>query len=511
MGLIPLFLAAVGARAFSTVQWSPAPLLLPLPAHVTSGPSSPSERSDVVYIEHTKANPFAFPLTVATSALLLQAVRRGADSVFVMGPAASVSPSSDGATLAPPPLGSCAVAIASANVSLHLGVDEQYALDLTKSSCEIRAATVWGAMHGLETLSQIIVFEYDKHIVAHDDPAKQPPHYIVAQAPWHVLDAPRFQHRGVMLDTARHFYPVASITRLLAGMRALKLNAFHWHLSDAQSMPYVSAALPKLGRGALAPALTYSAADVRAVVLFGYERGIRTIIEVDTPSHCWAIGVGYPEHMLNCTAMYPMAENFWKGGLDVTSTATFEFIEQLILELAGLNRDVNPSAVEWHIGGDEVEYDCWDSSPRIAAYRNKTGLNNSALFAMFQTKMFAVLKKHQLTPWSWTNWDAIDARPGSGARLPDGAISQVWTGGPSALNRSSNLGRGIKVVKSDGFYIGGSNWYSSYDSRVFSWNEVDDPSAIIGAEACIWSELMGPGIIDAFVWDSLRALSERWW
>jgi hypothetical protein len=107
----------------------------------------------------------------------------------------------------------------------QLGTDESYTLDVPQQGGEARitAKTIWGALYGMETFSQLVDFDFDKQS------------YTIDQAPWSIDDAPRFPHRGLMIDTARHFEPLSTIKRVIDSLPYAKLNVLHWHMVDSQS------------------------------------------------------------------------------------------------------------------------------------------------------------------------------------------------------------------------------------------------------------------------------------
>ena len=93
------------------------------------------------------------------------------------------------------------------------------------------------------------------------------PHtYSIPDAPWKIEDEPRFQYRGLMIDTSRHFLPTNGIRRQIDGLSFNKMNALHWHLTDAQSTPYDSVVHPKLKEGAFSEHAVYTAEDIKQLV-----------------------------------------------------------------------------------------------------------------------------------------------------------------------------------------------------------------------------------------------------
>jgi hypothetical protein len=139
------------------------------------------------------------------------------------------------------------------NISLELGTNEDYTLNIPDCSAKeenrcdnrtdtplsyslnihtisISAETIWGASHGLQTLLQLSrKADLNGHSSSRD--------LIIPGCPWRIRDTPRFSHRGLLLDTARHFLPVPAILRTLDAMAATRLNVLHWHIVDAQVTP----------------------------------------------------------------------------------------------------------------------------------------------------------------------------------------------------------------------------------------------------------------------------------
>lgn len=100
----------------------------------------------------------------------------------------------------------------------QIGTDESYTLTVPDdgSVATLHAVTVYGVVRGMETFSQLVALKFADHT------------YELAGAPWTITDAPRFSHRGLLVDTARHFEPVETLRTVIESMTYAKLNVLHW-------------------------------------------------------------------------------------------------------------------------------------------------------------------------------------------------------------------------------------------------------------------------------------------
>lgn len=239
-------------------------------------------------------------------------------------------------------------------VHLSLDSDERYNLSLStaRRSMEVKisADTFFGARHGLQTLSQLMWYDDELAIFR-----------VLNEAT--IEDGPKFRYRGLMLDTSRHFFSVAAIKRTLMGMAHSKLNRFHWHMTDSQSFPYRSKHYPQLAQyGAYSNEEMYTPEDVKEIVDYARVRGIQVIAEIDAPAHAgngWDWG---PKHGMGelslCINQQPW--NFYCGEppcgqLNPKNNNTYLVLEKLYQELLELTGPVD----FFHMGGDEVNLECW--------------------------------------------------------------------------------------------------------------------------------------------------------
>ena len=139
----------------------------------------------------------------------------------------------------------------------ELGEDESYNLNISPAGAKLTAATDLGAMHGLQTFLQLV--------------ATTPEGFAVPSIT--VQDQPRFPWRGLLIDVSRHFIPLDVIKRNLDGMAAVKMNVFHWHLSDDQGFRVESKTFPKLQELG-SDGLYFSQDQIRELIAYASERGI---------------------------------------------------------------------------------------------------------------------------------------------------------------------------------------------------------------------------------------------
>ena len=165
------------------------------------------------------------------------------------------------------------------------GVDEAYELQVlpvidNDAYVVMTANTVYGVLRGFQTLLQLL--EYGWQEEEDDDKAI----WILPDAPIHIMDAPAYPYRGLLIDTSRHYLPLNLILLNLDAMEINKMNVLHWHLTDSQSWPFESERYPELSRrGAYCVDCIYSKDDIQTVIQQAVDRGIRVILEVDLPGH----------------------------------------------------------------------------------------------------------------------------------------------------------------------------------------------------------------------------------
>jgi hexosaminidase len=394
-----------------------------------------------------------------------------------------------------PPLDMKIVDAAQAKLLIHcerpseavqeLGENESYSLDISASGAKLNAVTPLGIMRGLQTFLQMVQITPDGFAV----PA------ITIQ------DKPRFPWRGLMIDVSRHFIPLGVLKRNLDGMAAVKLNVFHWHLSDNQGFRVESKKFSKLQELG-SDGLYYTQDEVRDLISYAHDRGIRVVPEFDMPGHSTAWFVGYPE-LASAPGPYQIERKWgvFDPAMDPTQERTYKFLDTFIGEMAKLFPDQY-----FHIGGDEVNGKQWDANPNIQAFMRAHGLKtNQDLQAYFNTRVQKIVSKHGKT---MLGWDEI-MRPD----LPKDIVVQSWRGQDS-LAAAAKLG--YRGLLSFGYYVD-LNWPAS---RHYAVDPISGAAAnlspeekqrILGGEACMWSEYVSPENIDSRLWPRTAAIAERLW
>jgi len=363
--------------------------------------------------------------------------------------------------------------------------DESYRLDVTPQQARIAAATPVGALHGIETFLQLV--------------GPGPGGFAVPAL--RIEDKPRFAWRGLMIDVSRHFLPVEAIERNLDGMAAVKLNVLHWHLSDDQGFRVESRRFPKLQQLA-SDGLYYTQDQVRRVIAYAREHGIRVVPEFDMPGHSTAWFAAYPE-LASAPGPYHIERGFgvFDPCMDPSREPTFRFLDAFIGEMAALFPDEY-----FHTGGDEVNGKDWDRTPRIRRFKRAHGFKtNEALQAYFSRRVHAIVMAHGKKVIGWD--EILDPA------LAKSSVVQVWRNSRVLADAAR---QGHQVILSNGYYL------DLMQPAAFHYGidplggeaaglSAAEKSRVLGGEACQWSELIDSENADFRIWPRMAAIAERLW
>jgi hexosaminidase len=362
--------------------------------------------------------------------------------------------------------------------------DESYSLDVAPSGVRLHAATVVGAMRGLETLQQLLQTDATGYFL----PAVS------------IHDTPRFRWRGLMIDCGRHFMPVDVIERTLDGMAAVKLNVFHWHLSEDQGFRMESRAFPKLTELG-SDGLFYTQEQAREIVVYARDRGIRVVPEFDMPGHSSAWFVGYPD-LASAPGPFHIEREFgiFDPVMDPTQEGTYKFLDKFVGEMAAIFPDHF-----MHIGGDENNGVEWKANARIQAFMREHNLQDTAaLQNYFNQRLLKILEKHGK---HMVGWDEILTPD-----LPKDVVVQSWRGFDSL---AAGAKAGYSSILSAGYYLNlmstAATHYLVDPLPQANALSPEEQARILGGEACMWMEQTTPRDIDSRVWPRAAAIAERFW
>ena len=400
------------------------------------------------------------------------------------------------------------------NVSFTLAVD-------TQGNAIARAETIFGLLHALESFSQLVEAARG---------TSSAPSLMMRGLPWEISDTPRFAHRGVLVDSSRHYLPLAVLRQHVDAMAYSKLSVLHWHLTDFQSFPFASAALPALVQGAWSESETYSPDDVHALVSYALDRGVRVMVEIDTPGHAASWGVGMPHLVTDC----PLTAQKRGDGfvtLDPTNNATYAAVGTLLQELGRLASDTY-----FHLGGDEVRMQCWNESKRVHTFMATHAIKTLAqLEAYYMGRLLqrasSALGQHRTLVLYQEVFD-------NNVTLPSQVVFDVWKRGgtvggvpsiPQEVAKVVKAGHGAIVANGNNgeWYLNGG-WGNGADHG--RWNPlwVDayslDPlngtdtlltpaeqRLVLGGEVSLWGEeIDGDNLLNR-AWPRSAAFAEKMW
>jgi len=371
----------------------------------------------------------------------------------------------------------------------YLGMDESYTLTIGNTSIgQLDSNSVWGILRGLESFSQLVTKE--------DGTTPR-----INQTT--ISDEPRFEWRGLLVDTSRHFISVPILFQILDGMAYNKLNVFHWHIVDDHSFPYQSVRFPELSEyGAYHSKLqVYTQEDVAKIIEYARRRGIRVMPEYDTPGHTRSWGQSHPELLTKCEGVYQGK----LGPIDPTNEVVYTFMNELLKEVVDVFHDKYI-----HLGGDEVGFECWKSNNNITEYMKA---NHIGSYEKLEEKFIQRIVDNvdQLNASSIV-WQEVYQ---NGVRLPQKTVVHIWIGNMAKLLGSITKD-GHPALLSSCWYLdslqSGGDWrkYYTCDPHDFDGTP-EQKKLVIGGEACMWSETVDNTNILQRIFPRVCAAAEKLW
>jgi len=365
-----------------------------------------------------------------------------------------------------------------------LGEDESYTISIDSEKAVLKAPTTTGALRGLETVVQLVGRDAGGF-------------YLSGVS---ISDSPRFPWRGLLIDVGRHYEPMHVLKRNIDAMAASKLNVLHWHLTEDQGFRAESKTLPKL-HGMGSDGKFYTHEEMREIVRYAADRGIRVVPEFDMPGHATSWLVGYPE-IASAPGPYEIERRpgIFDPTLDPTNELTYEILDKFLTEMSGIFPDAY-----MHIGGDENEGKQWDANEDIQEFMKENGIkDNHELQTHFNKRVLGILKKNGKIMMGWDEIFQPD--------LPKDVVIHSWRG-QEALAEAAR--KGYTGVLSNGYYIDlifpASDHYLVDPIPADSTLNDEEKKRVLGGEATMWGEWVTEETIDSRIWPRTAAIAERLW
>ena len=376
-----------------------------------------------------------------------------------------------------------------------------------------------GGIYALETFTQL----FYRH--SGDNEAAYTPF-----APFHIIDEPAFQHRGINLDISRNSLSPADVMRQIPAMAACKLNRLRLHASDAQSWPLEIPSFLELARkGAYDESQIWSVEDLEKVQRLGTQHGVEVYLEIDLPGHSTSVSRAFPEHITaaNMQPWDPWALEPPSGQLRLNSSDTLAFVHTVLNDL--LSR-VTRHTFLFHIGGDELNKAAYGIDPSVNSSDERI---LKPLLQSFMSNASKTVASHGATPVVWEDmllqWNLT---------LPPSTIVQTWVK-PDSLAAVVSKGYRALFGSNTHWYLDCghgtfldpnttnpnspikspyADWCSPYKSwrQVYSYNPMDGildqyRHLVLGGEVNLFGELTDSVTLDGMLWPRAAAAAEVMW
>nr|POE93351.1 beta-hexosaminidase [Quercus suber] len=416
-----------------------------------------------------------------------------------------------------------------ANIEKPTGaLDESYTLDMTvDGKVTVSAQSSIGLLYGLTTFTQLF-YQHTQGFV------------YTSLAPVHIKDKPKFQWRGLNIDTSRTFKPVSDMYRMIDAMAFTKMNRLHWHITDAQAWPLVIPSMPELAeKGAYIANEVYSPQDVKALQAYGALHGVTVVMEFDNPGHTSSIWFSHPE-LIAAFNVQPGWNNVAaeppSGTLKLNSPAVSRFLEDMFSDL--LPR-LEPLSSYFHLGGDEVNVNAYMLDDTV-------GTNDTAVLQpLMQKYMDRNMKQVTAAGFVPLVWEEMLLQ--WNLTLPNNAIVQTWQSDDAVLAAvqagyrtlagnynywyldCGKSASAIEAIDSQGQWLNfhqdsaagywpfedycspRKNWRLMYSYDPLTGIPANLTHLVLGGEAHIWSEQTDAINLDSMIWPRAAAAAEVLW
>ncbi|KAL1493405.1 hypothetical protein ABEB36_011466 [Hypothenemus hampei] len=385
----------------------------------------------------------------------------------------------------------------SPSMTLNWDTLEDYKLKMSADdsgrsfSVAIEASTVFGARHGLETFLQLLQ-SYDVNEQT----------CFVTLKELVIEDKPYYKHRGLLLDSARNYLSIETIKKNIVGMAMSKMNVLHWHLSDSQSFPFVSTRLPNMSfYGAYSEKETYTPSQITELLQFAKLHGVQIIPEIDGPAHAgsgwqWGADAGLG-HLVLCYNQLPYKSYCIQppcGQMNPANPKLYDVLKELYADISQLWSESNV----FHMGGDEVNVPCWNSSEEIINYIGSKNRSEEAflhLWGEFQSKAldaYDVASDSQKSIILWTS-TLTDPKTIEKYLSKNRYVIQTWVRKSDHLPADlEKLGYRLIISTKDSWYLDHGFWGTT---TYYSWqtiydNQISNGTTVLGGEVRLSLEII---------------------
>ncbi|NQU54730.1 MAG: beta-N-acetylhexosaminidase [Bacteroidetes bacterium] len=315
---------------------------------------------------------------------------------------------------------------------------EGYKLEVGEKSIQIFGSSQTGIFYGIQTLLQMLPVDLEKNNGELSVPFVS------------IIDKPRFAWRSFMLDESRYFKGMEPVKKLMDQMAMLKMNVFHWHLTDDQGWRIEIKKYPKLTeigsqrndsqiggwnsekRSGKPHGGFYTQDEIKEIIEYAEVRQITIIPEIEMPGHASAAIAAYPWlGTIGELKEVPVIFGKLPDSYDVTKATTYEFIHEVLTEVM----ELFPSKII-HIGGDEVKFEAWKDSKEVQAFMKEKDLKSPADLQIYFTNKvsnFIDANDHRMMGWNeimggnvheWQKAEDVEVKE----TLAKSAIIHFWKG-----------------------------------------------------------------------------------
>jgi hexosaminidase len=404
---------------------------------------------------------------------------------------------------------------------------EGYTLSVSNSDIIIKAKDASGAFYAIQTLRQLMPILLEKQ------KGFQQEYFSIPQV--YIKDAPKFRYRGMHLDVGRHFFPKEFIKEYIANLAMLKMNYFHWHLTEDQGWRIEIKKYPKLteigayreetliGHYNDAPIKYdgkkyggfYTQEDIKEIVAFAKKHQVTIIPEIEIPGHSQAAISAYPE--LGCSGEQVPVANTWGVFPDIycPNENTFVFLENVLTEVI----DLFPGEYI-HIGGDEAPKKYWKECDHCQKLIKDLDLKDEhGLQSYFISRIETFLNSKGK---KIIGWDEIL----EGGLAPNATVMS-WRGFQGAIDAAKE---GHDVILTPGSHAYFDHYQSNNPDeplaiggflplkKVYSFNPIppelskEEEKHVLGAQGNVWTEYMNnEDQVEYMLFPRILAMSEVVW